>query len=131
MGKPAPTGIDLACTIVSGAFTATGQSGLGVSGQGPNVGLPCLNEFFDTFNMALYGTFVGTVAFERSFDGGTTYSALSEDASGTTATYTVPVNATCYEPERGVLYRWNCTAYTSGTINYRISQSSNFIAVAQ
>jgi hypothetical protein len=25
------------------------------------------------------------------------------------------------EPEKGVLYRLNCIAFTSGTINYRIS----------
>ena len=34
-----------------------------------------------------------------------------------------PVSLTFGEPERNVLYRTNCLAYTSGTINYRISQT--------
>ena len=34
-----------------------------------------------------------------------------------------PINISFGEPERMVLYRLNCIAYSSGTINYRMSQS--------
>ena len=38
------------------------------------------------------------------------------------------LNVAWAEPERGVLYRFNCTAYTSGTINYRMSQNAGIAA---
>lgn len=74
-----------------------------------------------TYNLTVSGTFVGTVQLERSFDGGTTYVPISGATLGTTATYTAPTTLVGVETERGVLYRANCTAYTSGTINVRIS----------
>lgn len=68
--------------------------------------------------------FVGTVQVERSFDGGYTWIACNIGA-GTIASFNAgtPVSITFGEPERNVLYRLNCLAYTSGTINYRISQT--------
>ncbi len=74
-----------------------------------------------TFNVAITGTFVATVQLERSFDGGTTYAPLSGSTIGTTITFTTPTTFIGNETERGVLYRVNCTAYTSGTANVRIS----------
>jgi hypothetical protein len=70
----------------------------------------------------------GTVAIERSFDGGTTWLIVGVGGGGTGAVYigatqaATPVSITGAEPERQVLYRANCTAY-SGTvpINYRFS----------
>lgn len=66
----------------------------------------------------------GTVQLERSFDGGSTflpclgnlgaYNAPAEWTAG-------PVSLTFGEPEKLMLYRLNCLAYTSGTINYRAS----------
>jgi hypothetical protein len=72
--------------------------------------------------------FTGTVQVERSFDGGFTWLVCNVGSSGTLAQYSVgtPVNVTFGEPEKNVLYRLNCTAYTavSGiSLNYRISQT--------
>ncbi len=70
-------------------------------------------------------TFVATVQLERCFDGGKTWLPCNIGGSGTLASYNVgtPVSLTFGEPERGVLYRFNCLAYTSGTINYRLSST--------
>lgn len=66
-----------------------------------------------------------TVQLERSFDGGATWIVCNIGGSGQLAQWTAgtPVNITFGEPEKNVLYRLNCIAFTSGTINYRISQT--------
>lgn len=99
---------------ISGTFTATGQS----SSFEPDRRTVRDNQF----NVTLSGTFVGTVQIERSFDRGANWRAISRDSAGTAAAYTAPMSVVVEEPEAGVLYRLNCTAYTSGTITYRISQ---------
>lgn len=99
----------MADKLVTGSFTATGQSG---SFQ-RDVERP-------QFNMELRGTFVGTVALERSLDGGSNWVGLT--ALGTAFSFTGPCSEIFEEPEVGALYRLNCTAYTSGTINFRLSQ---------
>jgi hypothetical protein len=70
-------------------------------------------------------TFNATVQLERSFDGGRTWVVCNVGGSGQLAQYlgatTTPISLTFAEPEQGVAYRWNCIAWTSGTINYRIS----------
>lgn len=96
-----------AVVLVSGTFTATGQS----SSFRP----------IGKFNVSLRGTFVGTVAIERSFDG-TNWAGISRDSSGTAATFTGPAGVICEEVEGDTLYRLNCTTYTSGTVTYRVSQ---------
>ena len=70
-------------------------------------------------------TYSGTVQVERSFDGGATFLCCNVGGSGQLAQYTAgtPINITFGEPEKQVLYRLNCTIYTSGTANYRISQT--------
>lgn len=69
--------------------------------------------------------FSGTLQLERSFDGGSTWLPANIGSSGTLAQWNAgtPVSITFGEPEKQVLYRLNCIAYTSGTINYRISQT--------
>jgi hypothetical protein len=69
-------------------------------------------------------TFSGTVNIERCLDGAT-WLVANSGGGGSLAQFTAgtPVNLAFGEPERGVLYRVNCVAYTSGTINYRISSS--------
>ena len=69
--------------------------------------------------------FVGTVQIERSFDGGQTWIVCNVGSAGTLASFSAgtPVSLTFGEPEKNVLYRPNCLAYTSGTINYRVSQT--------
>ena len=67
-----------------------------------------------------------TVQLERSFDGGATWTVCNIGSSGTLAQWAAgtPVNLSFTEPERGVSYRVNVTAYSSGTINYRLSQTA-------
>jgi hypothetical protein len=64
-----------------------------------------------------------SVQVERSFDGGATWLVCGVGGSGSLAQYVNPavVSIVAGEPERQVAYRLNCYAYTSGTINYRIS----------
>ena len=68
----------------------------------------------------------GTVQLERSFDGGATWIVCNIGSSGTLAQWTTgtPVSLSFTEPERGVSYRVNVAAYSSGTINYRLSQTA-------
>ncbi len=58
---------------------------------------------------------------ERSYDDGATWKVTSKPDL-TAASFTVDVDGVGYEPEPGVLYRWDCTAFTSGTINARLSR---------
>jgi hypothetical protein len=69
----------------------------------------------------------GTVQLERSFDGGATAVVCNAGGGGQLAQYAAgtPVSFVVSEPEAGVCYRFNCIAYTSGTINYRLSQTSS------
>lgn len=97
---------------VTGSFTATGQSG---SFQ------PIIRDrAWGQFNIELRGTFVATVALERSLDGGSNWVGCT--MVGTAVTWTAPASENWEENERGGLYRLNCTVYTSGTVTYRISQ---------
>lgn len=96
-------------TPVSGSFSATGSSTAfsPIPGRG--------------FNLSVWGTFVGTVIVERSFDSGTTWLPLT--ASGVSLfNFVAPASEITEEPEYGVQYRFRCSAFGSGTINYRISQ---------
>ena len=101
---------------VTGSFTATGQSASFVPQSDTSGRYP------KQFNVMARGTFVGTVRLEQSFDNESNWSVCSRDSAGTDASWTAPFRVVVEEPEAGVLYRLNCTAYTSGTINYRISQ---------
>lgn len=69
---------------------------------------------------------VGDIEIQRSLDDGATYSVVSRDADGTNAKYSVnndvAVNAIVEEPLQGVLYRFECTAFTSGPINCRLTR---------
>lgn len=123
MGSATSDGLDQALLAVTGTFAAIGASGRALA--------PVKNEaatisyspaFTGLFNVALWGTFAATMVLERSFDGGTTFMAVSSDTVGTANTYTAPMSMTVTEVEQGVLYRWRCSAYTSGTVNYRISR---------
>jgi hypothetical protein len=91
-----------------GQFTAMGQSA------------PV--QLIGPFNVTLAGSFAGTVKLERSFDAGATWHVVSRDAAGEGAAFTQPVSLVGEEWERGVLYRLNCTAHSSGTVSYRVSQ---------
>lgn len=113
-----PPARDQANAVVSGQFTGTGTSGYFLV-WGP-------------FNVLVYGSggpngnWNATVRLERCFDGGTTWVVCGIGGAGQQAVWSTPnqdVSVVAGEPERGVLYRLNCTVYTSGTINYRLSTS--------
>lgn len=96
-------------TAVSGTFTATGQSATFVAPA-------ALKE---KFNVSLSGTFSATVVLQRSFDNGSTWITVSKPDL-TDASFTAGASFSVEEPEAGVRYRLNCTAYTSGTVTYRL-----------
>lgn len=95
-------------TQSSGTFTGTGNS--------TPVTLP--QGFFNV----LFSGGVGTLNLQYSPDG-TTYYTVSQDAAGTGATYIINGNAVAFvgqNVESGFLWRVNCSAYTSGTLIYRL-----------
>lgn len=100
-------------TAASNAFTATGNGALFAPKQSEH-GNPRY------FNVTVTGTFVGTVVLEKTFDG-TNFVAVPRPGTTTAISYTAPGTEIIYEPEVGVQYRWRCSAYTSGTINTRLS----------
>lgn len=98
---------------VQSTFTATGAS----AAFAPILGRD--------FNVSLWNTpghtFVASVQLERSFDNGVTWLPIT--AAGTQLyQWTAPASEVANECEGNVLYRLNCTSYTSDTVNYRISQ---------
>ena len=105
---------DAGKNVVAGTFTATGQSAsFAVRGK---------------FNALLSGG-VATVAIEKSYDEGTTWYAI-QDVPGTilgpfTMASDLQLNAVLEEIEASMLYRFNCTAFTSGTVTFRLSQSKS------
>lgn len=94
--------------LLSGSFSGTGQSSsVLIKGRA---------------NLTMGGS--ATVKVEKSYDSGTTWFDVSADSLGTLASYVMSaaeVSVVIDEPEDGILYRLNCTAYTSAT-TYRISQ---------
>lgn len=68
-----------------------------------------------------------TVQLERTFDGGSTWVISGVGGAGQQAIYVNPqaISVVGNEPERGVAYRLNCTLYTSGTLNYRLSSTGS------
>lgn len=106
----------MAFKTVVGSFAATGESAsFSIPGNRGPATAPIL------LNVTIYGTFSATVEIQRSFDG-STWHTLSKDSDGNAASYTAPISLKVEECETPVEYRLACTAYTSGTANYRISQ---------
>lgn len=85
---------------LTGSFTGTGTSAsIGVSNR--------------KITVRLSGFGTGTVKTQRSFDGGTTW----EDVKS----YTADAVEVVEEPGVDVLWRFNCSAHSSGTLAYRLS----------
>lgn len=80
------------------------------------------SEFSGNFSVNVWGTFTATAVLEKSYDGGTTWLSTQKDLATAATSWTAPASVVIYEPESGVLYRVRCSAYTSGTISWRISQ---------
>lgn len=106
MGKSALNGPEEARRVLEGALLAVDAS--------PGVALA------GWFNITLTGAFVATLRLEQSFDGGANYSPLTY-IDGTALSWSGPISTPYEAIEAGVLYRIGCTAYTSGTVNYRLS----------
>ena len=106
----------MATRVLTGSFTATGRS----TPFAPIVGGSPNN--IAQFNVSLSGTFVATVTLDRSFDNGVTWIVCSSDGAGSAASFTAPISVVAEEPEAGVIYSFNCSAFTSGTATYRMSQ---------
>ena len=96
---------------VTGTFTATGSSDS--------------IEFVGELHVLISGG-AGTVVIKKSWDSGSSWYAVSKNADGDDAEYTtasdVAFNGMVEEHEGRVLYKLECTAFTSGTITYRMSQ---------
>jgi len=69
----------------------------------------------------IWNVFVGTVVLERSIDAGVTWIPVNYNYSATPISFTAPASA-MIENVESCQYRWRCSAYTSGTISYRIGQ---------
>lgn len=89
-----------------------------LSAVGQTVGI----ELVGGFNITLSGVFVATIQLERSFDKGATWVPVSKDATGAVMAFTTPASLSGFEYESGVQYRFNCTAFTSGTAACRLSR---------
>jgi hypothetical protein len=98
--------------LLSGSFVGVGVS----AAVTPRADLTAAG-----FNVHGFGVFVGTVRLEKSIDNGANWRPLTL-AGVATSTWTAPWSERQIESEQGVLYRYNCTAYTSGTASNYISQ---------
>lgn len=87
--------------MVSGSFAATGQS---LSWGGTGIG-----------TLSLSGFGVGTVSLDRSFDAGVTWVVVES--------FTADAEKNIENPSSDVEYRLNCSAYTSGTIVYKLGRA--------
>jgi len=82
---------------ITGTFAATGQSAR-------------LNGSKDGLTLVLADFGVGTIALEASWDGGATWEPYSS--------YTADTGAVVDSKSDEIVWRLNCTAYTSGTLKY-------------
>lgn len=101
-------------TAVTGAFAATGQS----AAFKPSI----RSMAWGAFNVFLNGAGTATIQLEKSYDGSTWHGIYAAGVQLYVWSYAgTNISETVDEPEAGVTYRLNCTAYTSG-VNYRMSQ---------
>lgn len=87
-----------------------------------------INKFNGNFNISLAGFGDATITLQRSYD---RYDAVNDAAATwedvTDGSFTANVSRTGYEPEDRVYYRFNCTAWTSGDIVYRIGLGTRLV----
>ena len=106
MGVPASGQSDLA-RVVAGTLTGTAPG-------------PTQNAAFGgRFNLTVTGTWVGTIAVERSFDAGASW-VNATLPSGAANLWTSNFSIVLNEPEQGVLYRLNPNL-SSGAASFRLS----------
>ena len=111
MGIPITGGAQQAPNVKTGSFTAAGNGEF----FRPDAGCP--------FNFNVGGSgWTATIVLQRSFDAGANWTNVSVDGSGTASAYTAPLSLQITEWEDGMQYRVATSAYTSGTIPWRLSQ---------
>lgn len=130
-----PPASDQANAVVSGTITAATACASGTTVAPPAATAGCSTWFspYGTWNLVIggasgpNGSWNATVELDRSFDGGTTWYAVGDpggpNGQAIYSTNNIDVSRLVGEPEKGVLYRLRCTTWTSGTINYRMSQT--------
>lgn len=110
MGKASTTSAEMAQTVVSSAFVATGFSASA--------------QFMGDFNFSVQGVFVGTVVLLVSYDGGANFIPL-QSVPGTGYSFTAPGMVRLTNTEPGLLYEMQCSAFTSGTLNARLAAGAS------
>ena len=88
--------------VASGTFTATGSSTTVKTSKRDQ-----------KLNVSLSDFGVATIDLERSFDDEVTWKVVES--------YTADTQKVAEEPEAGVSYRLTASAYTSGTIAFRLA----------
>lgn len=107
MGIPSAGARDEAVLLVEGT----------VSGTTPSAGV----GFAGRANLALSGTWIGTVGLDLSFDGGTTWLPVPMFSDGTPLAVAIPCVLPITQAESGVLLRVR-PALSAGTCAWRISR---------
>lgn len=106
--------------LTQGALSASGVTPVASTFTGTGVSLPFTPISGRPFNITISGTFAATVQLQRSFNG-TDFFPLT-GGGFPISTWTAPASEYAVEYEVGVIYQLDCTAFVSGTVNYRISQ---------
>jgi len=124
------TGISAGMTVISPAGNVPlGTTWATFSGTSGTLAFPpgftSANVVSGTDSGATFATVAvtATVQLERTHDGGATWIPAGIGGAGQQAIYTNPggFTAQIVEVERGISYRVNCTAYSSGVLHYRLS----------
>lgn len=133
MGYPRDSTTEAASTVITGTLTATAAVGVG---NPASTGSSASTGFYGALNLAVWASaFVGTFLVEKTYNDGTTWIPVALDVAGTIASYPLNIaaatgfNITLFEVEHGVNWRVRCTAFTSGTLNYRLSQGSDLVFI--
>lgn len=116
------TALDAGSTSITNAINQTTVTGTPTAGAAVQATLSADNSIV----VQLSGTFAGTVAFERSIDGGITWVSFSLEQLSVGAT----ASSLALSDNKAYLLRGNvgamtavrvrCTAYTSGTLSVRL-----------
>lgn len=72
-----------------------------------------------TYSLTIWGNFIATLVVEYSFDAQVTW-VPATTLDGVAASFTSPLSVVGEQPEANTFVRLRCTAFTSGTANWRI-----------
>lgn len=112
MGIPQSGERDLAQGVVKHSFGATGVS--------PRLVTPGARAINITIGNTA-AAFTATIRLRRSFDGGTTWHVVANPDTLADRVHSAPVSYWQHEPEIGVMYELECTAFTAGPVPVRMS----------